>query len=379
MTATDSKNATAKILIAEDQEDILENLADYLSMLGYEVLQAKDGIQAFNLALDQKPDLIISDLGMPVWSGHRLLEEMQGHPILSQIPFIILTAWADRPNMRRCLQSGAVDYITKPFSLSEIDEAVKSHLRRKQQLDKRTQSLAINKVIPDILRHFPHELRTPLNGILSPSEMLMDLDSTASMEQVTHLGDIINISTLRLLRVVENITLFLAVKPEPEPIKKRPSTSETIYCSPMKIFQRICEKTIRRRSFPENRLYLRGVIKRDCKIALNLEKVFEEVLDNACQFSDPETNVQVEWVDMETRASLTITNEGPGMTKEQLDQIGPFQQYGGKKMEQEGLGLGLFIALELAKHNEAQIEISSSKSGPTQVQITFPLYPASGH
>lgn len=130
-----AKANTSTILIAEDQEDILENLSDYLSMRGYHTLQARNGKEAFQLALEQGPDLIISDLGMPVWDGNRLLEALQERSELARIPFVILTAWADRQNMRKGLLTGATDYITKPFKLKEIEEAIKSHLARKQRLE----------------------------------------------------------------------------------------------------------------------------------------------------------------------------------------------------------------------------------------------------
>jgi signal transduction histidine kinase len=344
-------------------------------MQGYEVLQAKNGKEAFNLAVEQQPDLIISDLGMPVWDGNRLLQEMQGDAILARIPFIILTAWADRNNMRKGLQAGAVDYITKPFSLAEIDEAVKSHLKRKRRMDQSVQSYAMSQVIPSILRHLPHELRTPMNGILAPSEMLMEVESGIPSEQVAHLGEIINLSALRLLRVVENMGLFLALKTQSRSSSASLKLTETLLASPMELFERVSEKALKRHSFPKKQLVLKGTINRNAGVPSDLEKVFEEVLDNACHYAAPNTFVVVEWQDSGDKGSLTITNQGPGMTAEQIDQINSFRQFERREREQQGLGLGLYIAKELARLNDATLTINSDKAGPTQVCIAFQLTP----
>lgn len=114
----------ATILIAEDQPDILENLSDYLTLQGYFCMRAQNGKLAFDMAVECKPDLIITDLGMPVWDGHTLMREVRNEPRLAMTPVIILTAWADRDNMMKTLAQGAVDYITKPFTLAKIDEAL---------------------------------------------------------------------------------------------------------------------------------------------------------------------------------------------------------------------------------------------------------------
>lgn len=367
-----NRDSTGKILIAEDDQDILENLSDHLTMQGYEVLQSENGRQAFTMAVEQQPDLIISDLGMPVWDGHRLLHEMQSNIKMARIPFIILTAWTDRSNMRKGLQDGAVDYITKPFTLAEIDEAVKSHLNRKQRMEQSVKSYAMSEVIPSVLRHLPHELRTPMNGILAPSEMLMEAEEDVTQQEVATLGEIINTSALRLLRVIENMGLFLTLQ-STKSVHTNKISNEPTFTHPQILFERIREKVITRHSFPSDNLQTGGFIPYDLGVVNEFEKIFEEILDNACHFSAPNTKVQITWEHHEDSGSLTIENQGPGLSDEQIDSIISFKQFGRQKREQQGLGLGLFIAEELASRYDGSINISSELNGPTKVTINFVL------
>lgn len=369
----EGKEPTATILIAEDQRDILENLSDYLEMRGYEVMQAENGKEAFAMAVERPPDLIISDLGMPIWDGHRLLHEIQRDPDLARIPFIILTAWADRGNMRKGLQDGAVDYITKPFTLAEIDEAVKSHLGRKQRMDHSVRNYAMSEVIPSILRYLPHELRTPMNGILAPSEMLLEMEPGDDVSDVAQLGEIINLSALRMLRVVDNISLFLSLQTKYLPPANDFAASAPPRTHPVILLEQICREILSRHSFPQNLLRIQGGISPGRYVSNDMGKVFEEVIDNACQFAAPGSEVVIKWRESGDKGSLTIVNEGPGMTTEQIERVSSFRQFERKKREHQGLGLGLFIAQQLALHHHAGIRIESSAEGPTRVSVEFPL------
>lgn len=374
MPNEDGHEPAATILIVEDQQDILENLSDYLELRGYQVMQAGNGKKAFEMALERPPDLIISDLGMPVWDGHRLLHEVQRNPDLARIPFIILTAWADRGNMRKGLQDGAVDYITKPFTLAEIDEAVTSHLGRKQRLDHAVQCYAMSEVIPSVLRYLPHELRTPMNGILAPSEMLMDMGPQDDVASAVQLGEIINLSALRLLRLVDNISLFLSLQTKYLPRESDTWTqAEFAKEHPGKLLEQVRGVVLKRYSFPETMLKTNGGISAGRVVSADFGKVFEEILDNACQFAASGTEVTLDWRDCGDRGTLTIVNQGAGMTMEQIQGVGSFKQFDREKREHQGLGLGLVLALQLARHHGGEMGIKSSPAGPTSISVEFPL------
>ena len=118
-----------RILIVEDQPEILQNIADYLELKGYLVDCAYDGLGGLHLALTQPFDLIILDLMLPGMDGITLCQRLRQEARL-QTPIIMLTARGDEYDKVRGLEVGADDYITKPFSPKELVARIKAVLRR---------------------------------------------------------------------------------------------------------------------------------------------------------------------------------------------------------------------------------------------------------
>ncbi len=119
-----------KILIIEDHEDVRENTADLLELSGYETATSADGESGIQKALDFSPDLIICDIMMPGMDGYQVLEALQQNPRTAGIPFIFLSAKADKSDVRKGMNLGADDYLTKPFEEHELLEAITSRLRK---------------------------------------------------------------------------------------------------------------------------------------------------------------------------------------------------------------------------------------------------------
>lgn len=100
--------------------DIRENLALFLKIRGFHVIQAADGESAFNLATQQPLSLVITDLSMPGWDGRRLCEELGRHPGTAALPVVVLTAWSDQEDMLGSTNCRIAGYIIKPFRLDEV-------------------------------------------------------------------------------------------------------------------------------------------------------------------------------------------------------------------------------------------------------------------
>ncbi len=119
-----------KILLIEDNEDIRENTAEILQLGNYEVLVAEDGKTGMEKAIQYKPDLIICDIMMPFLDGYGVLHAIHRNEELKNIPFIFLTAKTERSDFRKGMELGADDYITKPFTGTELLNAVDSRLKK---------------------------------------------------------------------------------------------------------------------------------------------------------------------------------------------------------------------------------------------------------
>lgn len=119
-----------KILLIEDNPEILDNTAEILSLAGYDVCCAADGKSGVAKALTFLPDLIISDIMMPGLDGYGVLLLMQKQAALKDVPFIFMTAKTARADFRKGMEMGADDYITKPFSDTELLNAVEARFKK---------------------------------------------------------------------------------------------------------------------------------------------------------------------------------------------------------------------------------------------------------
>ena len=113
------------ILLIEDNIDILENLAEYLEMEGYRVFTTNNGDRGIEMALEYRPDLIICDMPRPGIDGYEVLRLLIGNLSITKIPFVFCTTMSEKINRSDALESGADDYIIKPFELETVLQMAK--------------------------------------------------------------------------------------------------------------------------------------------------------------------------------------------------------------------------------------------------------------
>ena len=119
-----------KILLIEDNDDIRNNSAEILELSNYEVIVAENGKIGVEKAIEHQPDLIICDIMMPVLDGYGVIHAIQKNDHIKNTPFIFLTAKTERSDFRKGMELGADDYITKPFTGTELLNAVDSRLKK---------------------------------------------------------------------------------------------------------------------------------------------------------------------------------------------------------------------------------------------------------
>ena len=118
----------AKILVIEDEPELRANVARLLKAEGYEVQTAENGAAGVEAALAQPPDLIICDIAMPQMDGFGVLFSLRENVTTSKVPFIFLTASTRTYDRNFGVELGANDYITKPFKLQDLFEAVRKRI-----------------------------------------------------------------------------------------------------------------------------------------------------------------------------------------------------------------------------------------------------------
>jgi CheY-like chemotaxis protein len=145
----------ARIVVIEDDVHIRTLMVALLRRQGYDVAEAPDGEAGLELIVSHHPDLIVSDVQMPGMTGFQVLDEVRRNPELASTPVILLTALSDRVHMRHGMTAGADDYITKPFELSELSEAVYAQLNKRTQ-----QNEAAGTALQEALRRQQKNLST---------------------------------------------------------------------------------------------------------------------------------------------------------------------------------------------------------------------------
>jgi len=121
-----------KVLVIEDNSDIRENVVEILELADYQVFEADNGKTGVDLAVKNLPDIILCDIMMPELDGYGVLYLLSKNPDTAAIPFIFLTAKAEKVDLRKGMEMGADDYLTKPFDDMELLNAIESRLKKKE-------------------------------------------------------------------------------------------------------------------------------------------------------------------------------------------------------------------------------------------------------
>ena len=120
----------ANILVVEDNEEVRENLAEILEIYGYHVAEAPNGLEGVKLAIESPPDIILCDVMMPELDGFGVLNLLSENERTANIPFVFITAKTEAEDIRRGMNLGADDYITKPFYKDELLNVISIRLKK---------------------------------------------------------------------------------------------------------------------------------------------------------------------------------------------------------------------------------------------------------
>ncbi len=354
----------SKILIVDDELNIRETINELLTFKNYETRTAENGQNALDLLDEWTPDLIICDLMMPVMDGHEFQKIVHESNFLSSIPFIFLTAKNEANIMRRCLNDGADDFLTKPFKIDELLDTVQTKLRRFKKIKKAYNNLYIGEN-----KYFSHEINTPLNGILSSVDLLIENSESFDKEDINSFYEAIKESGDRLNRTMQNLILFENIK------NNKFQISRDENCEVKLVFPKIHKKLLSIHKEKKNRIsssFKKAALDISEK---NLSFVLFEIIDNALKFSPITKKVVVEGGRYnEEHYEIKIFDSGIGFKKGDLKKIDAAVQFNREEIEQQGLGLGLFLSKHIIKQANGIISIISKENEGTMVSILLPLH-----
>ncbi len=359
-----------KIVVIEDEKSVRLNIIKILEYEGFEVFGAEDGDVGVKLVHEKKPDLILCDIMMPVLDGYDVQNEIAQDPTTRTIPLIFLTAKAERNDMRLAMTLGADDYLTKPFTRDELLETVLSRLD-KQAIVKEKFKEQLQQIRGNITSSLPRELFIPLNNIRSFLEALqqseVDFLPAAMKTQLTESYQ----STLSLERLLQNFLLYALLEVTAQDPKQIAAFRGDCVTDSVSVIQDIA--ALKATDFERESDLQVNLQSCDLQILeANLAKIVEELLDNAFKFSEPGSTVCVESVVEAEKFKLRISDQGQGLSSEDIARFGSNIRFS-QSIKEEGTGLGLAIAKRLTEIQGGVLELERSLSNQTLVQVTLPI------
>src|SRR5688572_30764785 len=363
--------AGKKVLVIDDTEEIRIIITESLNLYGFLTLSAEDGSSGIEMARKHTPDLIFCDINMPNMDGYATLTALREDETTATIPFIFLSGATDKINMRRGMELGADDYLTKPFTHKELMAAVNARLEKQADFQRQSEK-KLDELRGNITMALPHELRTPLNGILGLASLMIDDHGTMPKAEVLESAKFIHESALRLHRLIENFLVYSQIQLMATK-KERIDTSGAV--NPIAAHQLIPElaRPIARRYKREADLDLHLASASLLIPPDNFRKIIEELVENAFKFSERGKPVHIISEISQSTYHITIADHGRGMSPEQVARIGPHIQFDRKTFEQQGAGLGLIIAKRLTELLGGQFSLQSKPGIETIVKVSFAI------
>jgi two-component system, sensor histidine kinase and response regulator len=358
------KNST--ILIIDDEPALLLGLAAKIKRQGYHVVTASDGSEGMEKAKEVMPDLILSDVMMPPPNGFELRRLMGQDPHLASIPFIFLTARSGVEDRVNGIRDGADDYITKPFVTEELFARIEAVLRRVTVARERGREEVrasaqqdMEKLKREILQNFHHEMRTPLSNIIMPLELVVNNKFEDPEQQIQFVRTALS-SVDRLESLVTDFILLTNIDHgDLNRIRQRIDITNHILLPIQKRLARYKSKEL---SFVSEVKGAGDIMapRRELIHAL------VHLVDNSFKFSPDRGKVKFTLeIDMNGGATIMVEDEGPGISLDLHEKV--FERYyqisQGDSREQEGLGVGLFIARAIFSSLGGSVTILNSSNG----------------
>jgi signal transduction histidine kinase len=362
------------IMVVEDEIGLREEIVMMLECEQYHVIPAEDGSVALNLLHHQVPDLIISDVSMPQVDGYSLLENVRANPALNGIPFIFLTAHAERSFMRHGMELGADDYIPKPFTQGELLASVRSRIGRAQGQSQAIQQ-ELEALKSKLAHRITHELRTPLVSIRFVAEIIERQRSSMTDTELSDLLQMLNQGTDRLFHVVEQMVYLnqLDVGTLTEEGIREAGFVADLWPTLAAAIDLGRRYAYRNQDKPiDFRQYDRQV--NICLHSQSLRHAIAELISNALNFATEDSVITIAtWV-AEGQAWISITDTNGGVQPGGEGSAGDaFFQPGREKQEQQGLGLGLHIASMIMQVHGGGLDFATVPGRGSQITLHLPV------
>lgn len=341
------------ILIVDDEVKNVQVVGTMLSAFGYDFMIAQDGEQALQRVETQVPDMVLLDIQMPGMDGFETCKAFGKLDYMADVPIIFLSANNDKNHIVKALESGGVDYITKPFNKAELLARVRTHMALKLVRDERK---LLQRNTDRFLEIMAHDLRNWVGSANFSAKLLKGMEGLPG--KVPEIVETIDDSTGHALDFISEF-LKSAREARTDVVMKEESVD----------LRQLCLDAVSLNDADASRKKIKldcitcdeSVLVRSDRKAL--QRIIDNLLTNAIKFSPESKGVVLEF--SESPVKIVIRDEGPGFTPDDMEKL--FRPYGRLSAKPTGgeisTGLGLSIVKQLCDQLDIRIDVESPGEG----------------
>jgi len=355
-----------RILLIDDEAPLRKLVCAALKST-FEIEEAENGQDGFQSALSRPPHLVICDVNMQQLNGFDTLSRMRENPLTRATPFIFLTGVTTPNAVRRGMDLGADDYLSKPFHPQTLRAAVHARLVKHEQMQA-DMNAKVRRLQQSIATTLPNELLGPTDNLLALTELIGKGYREFDREEIIAMSRDAHKAAVRVRHQIENCLLYaelllLAQEPERAAVRSKPMLTCVSDLAEVTAteYARQCGRA---GDIKFCTSYCEALVVPD-----DFRKIVQELLDNALKATPARKPVTVTIRPVDARAVVEIYNAGPGMTAEQIAAPEAFVRIEKKMALGKGSGLGLTIAKRLTELGGGTFQIESGHG--TTIRLTF--------
>lgn len=328
-----------KALVIVEDKGTRNAIKILLELSGIEVASTDNAMLAKKSAQKEAYDIFLTDLNIASPAGENLLFHFKSTPETYRTPYIVLSTSDDESDLRKCMNSGAADYIKVPFSGKLLSTTVKAQLAHSKKQNALFRREIADQVFSLVNKNFNQELLTPIYGILNVTSLICGLPGVEAIDGLPDLLEVIYGSSFRMQRNTLNLRTYSLLQTE--------DNEQNFTGSGNIILQDVLKAVVRH--------YETELSNTEKKVELSILQVgtwegkeefiriiFTELIDNAIKFSSGSLLPVVKLQALNNSFTFSVTNYLKDNVYFNIGQISPFRKFH-NDMSRNGLGLGLFI------------------------------------
>ncbi|MGE0869754.1 MAG: ATP-binding protein [Kofleriaceae bacterium] len=368
--------ASRRILVADDNADLREYVSGLLGRY-FTVETVGDGRAALAIAETGWPDVIVADVMMPGLDGYALVRALRAHPQISALPVILLSARAGEEATLEGLQSGADDYLVKPFSGRELIARVRTQLamvelraqviRERARFEAFVRSLSVRD---DFIAMASHELRTPLTALALQLEGIHRVVEAGKAAGATgRLVARVNVAlrqTDRLTQLIDALLDASRLSMGRLELQREDFDLVEVVRGAMRAFE--TDALAVGSSFHFEASPASGRWDRS-----RIEQVVRSLISNAVKYA-PHTQIDIQVGADADNAQVVVSDAGVGMTPSQLLHVFDRFERASSTENYGGMGLGLYLAREIVRTHGGALDVDSAPGTGTRFTVTLPRW-----